>query len=626
MTAFRLEGFRGLIPRLSNRLLPDTAAVLASNTKLLSGELRGYNMPQEFDDFTLETFTVKKAHRIEYDEYGTAASAWLLFNSRNVDVVRSPVLNDIYDRYYWAAEANTIGSTSSSASDTSVTRPMYNTRNRIVTGLGAHFLGVPQPSNVISIAGSSGTSTRAYVYTFVSEYGEEGPPSSPTTGTFSPSSGWVLTNFDTTVNNSANRPKFRKRIYRTVPGLASSSFFFVAEIPLTDTLYNDTISDTVVASNNLLESTRWFEPVTSMEGFVAMPNGYLIGWSGRRLLFSEPYRPHAWPPQYELATEYEIIGLAVWGDLVVIGTRSAPYIGQGVTPQSFFMRKLGQVEPCLSRRGMVSSVNGVYYPSLNGLALVNNTGLRIITRDLVTKQEWDDFSPSTLYAAQLGEQYLAFSDANTGFIYDPSEAAQPLVTIDAFEEVNGIETDPYDGTVTLISMDRAWEWDPANGEPVPWRWRSKEFRVPKPVNLSVARLHFNTETIFVGDAIDALFGAYNDARFVAPLPSLDTLAGHALCGPTQGGGQVAGTTVAETRMPLGGGPLFPIDFFSSIVPSVRFMVFANGTLVFDQVIYNEDQFRLPSGFKADIWQFEMVGNTQLYLVEAAETAKELAVV
>lgn len=622
MTGLTLQGFRGRIPRLSNRLLPDSAATRADNTKLLSGNLRGYNSPREFDDFTLESFTVRKAHRIEYDEYGTPASAWLLFNSRNVDVVRSPVLNDIYDRYYWAAEAGVIGSTSSSGSGNSVPRPMYNTRNRIVTGLPAHFLGVPQPSNSLNIAGTAGTSTRAYTYTLVSEYGEEGPPAVPTTAVFAPTSGWTLTNFDTTVNNSTNRPQFRKRIYRTVPGFNTSSFFFVAEIPLTDTVYVDNLADAVVAANNLLESTRWFEPVTTMEGFVATPTGYLVGWSGRRLLFSEPYRPHAWPPQYELGTEYEIVGVSFWGDILVIGTRSTPYIGQGVTPAAFVMRKLAQVEPCLSRRGMVSSVRGVYYPSLNGLALVNNTGLGIITRNLLTKQEWDDFSPSLLYAAQLGEQYIAFSDTDTGFVYDPSEQAEPLVDLDAFSEVNGIETDPYDGTVTILSMDRAWEWDPANGSPIPWRWKSKEFRIPKPANMGVAKIHFNTDTIFVGDAIDELFGAYNDARFAAALPSLDTLAGHALCAPTQNGGQVA-STVDETRMPLGGGPLYPINFFSSILPSIRLLVYAAGELVFDQVIYDENQFRLPSGFKADVWQFEMIGNTELYLLEVAETGKEL---
>lgn len=624
MSAIRLQAFRGLIPRLSKRLLPDGAATLASNTKLLSGELRGYNMPEQFDDFTLETFTVAKAHRIEYDNYGVPASAWVLFNSKDADVVRSPVINDIYDRYYWAAAKNTIGSTSSSAADTTITRPMYNTRNRIITGLGAHFLGVPQPTNSISIAGTTGNATRAYVYTFISEYGEEGPPSLPTIATFSASAGWTLTNFDTTVNNSSNRPKFRKRIYRTVPGTATTSFFFVAEVPLTDTIYVDNLLDQTVASNNLLESTRFFEPSTDMIGFVAMPNGYLVGFAGRRLMFSEPYRPHAWPPQYELATEYEIVGLAVWGDLLVVGTRSAPYIGQGVAPAAFFMRKIGQVEPCLSRRGIVSSVLGVYYPSLNGLALVNNTGLQIITKDILTKQEWDLFSPRTLFAAQLGVQYLAFSDSDTGFVYDPSEEAQPLVTFDAFMEVNGIETDPYDGTVTLVAMDRAWEWDPPGGEPIPWRWRSKEFRLPKPANMGIAKLHFNTDTIFVGDSIDALFGAYNTARFVAGLPQLGTLAGHALCGPTQGGGQVSSTTVDETRMPLGGSPLFPIDFFSSIVPSIRLIVYAAGDVVFDQVIYDENQFRLPAGFKVDVWQFEMVGNTQLYLLETAGTAKELA--
>ena len=41
MTAIRLEGFAGIAPRFSARLLPQQGATVAANVKLVSGELRG---------------------------------------------------------------------------------------------------------------------------------------------------------------------------------------------------------------------------------------------------------------------------------------------------------------------------------------------------------------------------------------------------------------------------------------------------------------------------------------------------------------------------------------------------------------------------------------------------------
>jgi hypothetical protein len=61
MTAIKLEGFSGLMPRVSRRLLPPMAATTARNTKLLQGELRGFRTPREFADFTGEYFTVRRA-------------------------------------------------------------------------------------------------------------------------------------------------------------------------------------------------------------------------------------------------------------------------------------------------------------------------------------------------------------------------------------------------------------------------------------------------------------------------------------------------------------------------------------------------------------------------------------
>ena len=508
MAAIKLEAFQGLIPRASPRLLPPMAATIANNTKLLNGEVRGFRALREEADFSAGSVTpVRRAMRV-VDNAGVNPDKWLTFDSRGVDVVRSPIINDTYDRYYWAGDG----------------APMMNTYARIYAGSTAYLLGVPTPANAAAVTPPSGTDeTRAYVYTFVSEFGEEGPPSPPVVATGDAGT-WALSGMGTTVPDAASRAfgsGAKTRIYRTVSSATSSNFYYVGEVAFGTATFNDDVAASTVAANNLLESTGWVKPSDDLEGFVVMPNGYLVGWVGRRLVFSEPYRPHAWPAAYELSTEFPIVGLVVWGSTLVIGTKSQPYFGQGTTPQSFTMQKLDAVEPCLSRRGMVATTAGAYYPSINGLILANSSGAKVITQDILTKEEWAVYLPGSIYAAQLGLQYIAFTSQTVGFIFNPTEPQTKLVELEGFSDVDGIETDRYSGNVLLLANDRAVEWDPTSSERLNWQWQSKLIQTPEPVNFGCYRLNFKTGSEDVSADIVAYYGAYNAALFVA-VPSGDT--------------------------------------------------------------------------------------------------------
>lgn len=608
MTAIKFEGFMGLMPRYSARLLPNMGATTARNIKLLSGEARGFRLPREVQDLTAESFTVRRAYRIEYEEYGETEETWLAFDSRDVDVVRSPLVNDTHNRYYWAGDG----------------APKYNPLQRILDADSPLVLGVPPPDTtpVVTPPGAGSDTVRSYVYTFVSAYGEEGPPSDPSAAQSGAAGTWALSGLDATPTDAANRNITAKRIYRTVPGNAGTAFFFVAEVPLATTTYNDTAEDDEVVLNSLLESTSWFPPVSDMEGFVAMPNGYLVGWKGRRLMFSEPYRPHAWPPEYEIGVEFEIVGLAVWGSTLVIGTKSNPYLGMGVSPAAFTTQKTNSVMPCLSRRGMVSSDGGVYYPSINGIVLVNSPTPQIVTQDLVTKEEWiRRYNPSAFYAAAYGLQYIAFNGPSFGIVFNPTEPTSRLVELDRFVGVEGIETDPYSGTVYLIDQDRVYEFDPENSERAYWRWKSKEFHLQKQTNFGAAKIKFDFTPVDVSEDVLEHYTPYNTARFSAG--SLNTLNGHVLHG-VQGPGQVPTWPEAENRMPLGGSPLQSIQQLLISLSAVRFIAYADGVKVFDRVVTNQNLIRLPAGFKRDVWQFEMVSNANVYSLHVAETGKELA--
>lgn len=620
----KLEDFGGMIPRMSPRLLPPTAATLARNTKMLNGELRGFRAPRELADLTYESFTVRRAYRIQYnDQYYGEGEHWLAFDSRDVDVIRSPIVNDRFDRYYWAGDG----------------RPKYNPLSRILQGADEYYLGVPAPLTAPTVTPPAGSDeTRTYVMTFLSAYGEESGPSPFRVATGNAGT-WAITNLPTTVTESSFRNVTHKRIYRTVVGNNSALYYLVATVALSDTAYNDTSADDEVVLNNTLESVTWAEPPDDLEGWVLMPNGYMVGWSGRRLCFSEPYRPHAWPAEYELSTEFEIMGLCVWGSTLIIGTKSQPYIGQGVTPSSFTMQKMDAVEPCLSRRGMVATVAGAYYPSINGLALLNSSGVQIVTQGILTKEEWSDYNPASIFASQLGMQYIAFNSSNFGFIFNPTEPKTMLVELDRFSQVAGIETDRYTGNVNLIMADRVYDWDPEDVERLWWRWRSKEFHLPKHVNFGAVKIKFNTSDYEIGEDITATYGAYNDARFIDG--PLNTLAGHELndnqviylnsdqyVGGDMESEKIYDPQIPQWRTPLGGGPMYPLTSLSTQVAGVRFIAYTVAgsvrTKVFDRVFYDEDMIRLPVGFKRDVWQFEVFSNTFVYSIQIGETGKDLA--
>lgn len=625
MAGIKLEGFQGLIPRTSERLLPPMNATVARNTKLTSGELRGFRQLQEIADLSAQASPLRRAFRVP----DTPTDAWLAFDSQDVDVIRSPLVNDAYDRYFWAGDG----------------RPMMNTGAQIKAGQvdGPYYLGIPTPASAPTVTPPGGSAeTRAYVFTFQSVYGEEGPPSPPTTATGDAGT-WVIGNLPATEPDSGFRNVDKINIYRTVPGNATSSFFYVDTVVKSGgsfpSSYNDTLASADVAQNNLLDSTTWAEPPTTLEGFVLMPNGYLVGWVGRRIVFSEPYLPHAWPAQYELSTEFEVVGMGVFGSTLVIGTTSSPYFGAGVSPAAFTMQKLDAVEPCLSRQGIVSTVAGVIYPSINGLVLCNGSGAQVVTKDLFSKSEWSNLQPENIYAANLGLQYIAFNSTNFGFIIDPENPSQRHVELDNFTNVEGIETDRYTGNVNLLSNDRVWNWDPETNFRLQWRWKSRWFQTPKPINFGAMRLKFVPGTGQSSYDIDGVYRPYNEALFTAinglngSLKRLNTLNGQVLGGsparPDTGLVPTYTPPLIENKQPLGGSLLYDLAYLSLTVQSVRVLLWTRRegeveTNVYDRTVTSESIHRLPTGFKSDLWQIELIGNTTVYSLQIAETPNGLA--
>lgn len=617
MTALRIDGFAGIAPRVSERLLPPNSATIAANVKLVSGELRGLHEIKTISDFSSLPYTVRRAFRIPSDIAAPVpivpADTWLPFESSDVDFVRSPVQGDSFERYYWTGDSSHFSGA-----------PAYNTRARLLASNPPYRLGIPRPVAAPTVTPPGGTATtRAYVYTFVSAYGEEGQPSNATiaTGAFGT---WALSGIDATVPDSAERNITTVRIYRTRPGVSTSVFFKVADIALGTTTYNDNTTDDAVAQNPILESTSWAPPPAGLQGIVAHPSGFLVGFVGRDLYMSEPFRPHAWPVEYIYTTQTEIVGIAVFNNAIVVCTSSNPYVGDGVSPISMSFVKIDSVDPCVSRRSIAVTLAGVYYASVQGIVMVSPQGTSLATNRLFTREEWyGRYNPGGVKAAPYGLQYVAFDTPQTGFIFSPAEQLAPLTELDRFTNVEGVQTDHYTGDVIVIRANRVALWDPIDTLPYDYQWKSKVFDLAKPVNFGAIRVKFrNTDTELPTDAI-VDYTAFNAARILKPLNCVNLSAINAVRVES-----IPSWPYAQNKTPIGGSPLFSLTTLRQLRPVVTLRVWArmgdsSMEEVFAYTLEDEDVYRLPSDFMSDVWQFELVSNTDVYSFAIAETVKEL---
>lgn len=611
-----LKNFAGLVPKASDRSLGANAAADADNVQLYSGELRGLDDPKVVADLTAEIFIVKRAYRL-YDGSVSIADTvgdWVAFDETDVNFIRGALKNDQYDRYYAAG---------------GTTDPVVNTKAAWAAGTAGLDLGVPAPDTAPAVTPpASGTvdETRAYVYTFVNIWGEESgpsPASDPATGDIT--GVWQLTAMDTSYPVAGSFQTIDKiRIYRTVTGTRSVDYRYVDEVDPPNAAYNDdggVTSNDVVSLNESLGTNGWSIPPAGLQGIVNMPNGIMCGFVGRDLYFSEPYRPHSWPPAYGVSVDSDIVGLGVYQSGVVVCTSANPYVATGVHPASISLTRIDDVEPCASFRSIVNGMNGVTFASANGMVVVNQSGAFNATQPLITRNEWrQEYSPFTIQAAADGAKTVGFNSLSGGFLFQPQEPLGHIVDLNGFVDVQTVQTDPFTGEAYLVTQDVIALWNPTDTEPLSYTWKSKVFETPMPVNMGAYRLQYK-DVITDGDFVPTFdYEPYNTDRIATPL---DTLNLRPLNAVMVEPAMTDSPPITQNRSPIGGPVLYPTEALT-IRDNVRIRIWGDDVLRYESQITSNDVMRLPSGYKADKWQIEFTTAQNIYSFKMAGTAKELA--
>ena len=289
-----------------------------------------------------------------------------------------------------------------------------------------------------SASDASELEDRSYVYTYVNEFGEEGPPSPPSDATPLLDGQSVLISaldLPPTIGYNINLI----RLYRTNSTEAGTEYQLVSEFDVARTTRDEVLSKNL---GEVISTTSWDPPDPEMKGIVALPNGMLAGFNGKQLYFCEPYFPHAWPAEYDQAVEYEIVGLAAFGNSLAVLTKGWPSIFTGSHPRNMNGRAIKINQACLSKESIASDGDKVYYASPDGLVELSVNGIGVKTEPLLDPKDWQAYLPATMVGEFYEGRYYGFWDFDVTSV-DPVITAEMSGTITGADEadiVNGGKT------------------------------------------------------------------------------------------------------------------------------------------------------------------------------------------
>lgn len=491
MAGFKLTTFSGLNKKISPRLLPEDMAQSTENAFLDSGRLEG--LPVDVNDASEpSSHPASNITGTTKTIYKATSNQWFTFTDE-VDVVASPIKEDQYGRFYFTGYG---------------TFPKYGNSSTLFTGSGPYpaatfRLGLPAPAAITSITVDNSTadagaevSSRAYLYTELTSFGEEGPPSPVTSSDIVDAANGSTVAVQLPAITSGNYSIAKRRIYRTdVNGV----FRFVGDSSTTtahtvsDSVLDASLGEEIESADNLAppDDTSADHPDGPMLGLTTMPNGITAGFAGNTLLFSEAFLPHSYPLANQLTTKDDIVAIASIASGLLVTTKGKPLMASGTDPSAMAMVEIDANLPCSSKRSLVDMGEYAIYASPDGLVLASNSGIQLITEQIFTRDQWQDYYPTNIDAYEYEGKYIAFtwdgtnSSSKKGFLFDPRGQKNAFVDLD-FYATAGFNDRQEDVLYLVIggTLKKFVQGSSARN----YTWKSKEFYTNRPISPGVAKV------------------------------------------------------------------------------------------------------------------------------------------
>lgn len=485
---FAVAGFGGANRALQAKLIPEGIGVESVNQKPGRGDLRAWREPLAVATVPPNQQTIYRMGR----DVASDSSYWLSWPSV-VHAVRGFSADDTTERTYYTGDGvpkvtdNVMG----------LAAPPYPT--------AARTLGVPAPTQqpilTLDTQGTGTAETRFYVYTFVTDRGEESAPS-PVSAAFSCLPGAIVDISSLGGPPAGNYGITLQRIYRTQTGSSgATTFFFLREIPIGST----TTEDDARALGEEIATTTWRTPPADLKGLIGLWNGIMAGISGRSVRYCEPYSPYAWPAAYEtLPVDVTPVALASYQQVLVMLTTGRPYLVQGTAPEAMQDQAVELDQACVSERSVQSFGHGVAYASPDGVSYVGTAGPpRVLTAGLLLREDWQALNPSSIVAGQYEGLYKATYNDGSGlkaFLLDP---VNPQGIYFLSKGYSAYYSDRLQDALYVLDSTTIGKWE--NGAAfMTVRFRSKVHRAPAPINLGWAEV--------VADAFPVVFRMWRSKR------------------------------------------------------------------------------------------------------------------
>lgn len=327
--------------------------------------------------------------------------------------------------------------------------------------------------------------TRLYRYSFVSGWGEEGPLSDPSAAVdIDPTQDAALSNIQDTVSGIRNVTEVN--IYRTQTTDAGEFYFLVKTIAFGTT---STVDSTPVEDIGVQAPLVDYDPpAEDLAGIVALPGRFLAAFVGKTVYLTEPDHPHAWPLEYALTVEYDVVGLGVNSSGLVVLTKGKHEIMLGEHPNAMSQVKLDTRQACTSKRGIAitgeTSQAVVLFPSPDGLVSVQGGIATLITKPFYEKEQWTLLVPTSIIGEVHDGKYYGFADGGN-IVFDVDEGVRSLTT--TAEETTGLHSDLETDTLYMIQGSNINAWD-SGADNLTGSWQSRDIVVSKPVAPSVIRV------------------------------------------------------------------------------------------------------------------------------------------
>lgn len=251
--------------------------------------------------------------------------------------------------------------------------------------------------------------SRFYVYTYVNNWDEESAPS--------PVSDMIECDQNDEVSLTVTTPPTGRnvtgwRLYRTNVGNNSVPYQLVDDAAATNAVLDGTAFDYFNVTGltytdalkgaeleEVLPSLTWLEPPANLRGLVGLPNGVMAGFFDNTVAFCESYVPYAWPIEYQLTTSAPIVSLGVFGQTLVVAHHAGVDYISGADAASMSMQKDVSKQACVAPRSMVGVEGGVVYASPDGLCVATGAGVRLITANHFTTEDWRLLKPESIIGA-----------------------------------------------------------------------------------------------------------------------------------------------------------------------------------------------------------------------------------